>query len=165
MEVTKFFLSIEKEEKWLNDMSSEGCRFVGKHGFSYMFEPCEKGTYRYCIDQRGFLKNSEEFVGFLDELNMKLVHKQWGFYYFEADRSCSTEKIYTDIKSKSSFYLRCILWLACIGILNISIINHANGPYFLNISIPIVANTVVLCLVLSAILKYVWNILLLHLRK
>ena len=140
MEVTKFFLSIEKEEKWLNDMSSEGCRFVGKHGFSYKFEPCEKGTYRYCIEQ-------------------------WGFYYFEADRSCSTEKIYTDIKSKSSFYLRCILWLACIGILNISIINHANGPYFLNISIPIVANTVVLCLVLSAILKYVWNILLLHLRK
>ena len=104
-------------------------------------------------------------MGFLDELNMKLVHKQWGFYYFEADGSCSTEKIYTDIKSKSSFYLRCILWLACIGILNISIINHANGPYFLNISIPIVANTVVLCLVLSAILKYVWNILLLHLRK
>lgn len=92
MEVTKFFLSIEKEEKWLNDMSSEGCRFVGKHGFSYKFEPCEKGTYRYCIDQRGFLKNSEEFVGFLDELNMKLVHKQWGFYYFEADGSCSTEK-------------------------------------------------------------------------
>ena len=43
MEVTKFFLSIEKEEKWLNDMSSEGCRFVGSTGSRISLSPAKKG--------------------------------------------------------------------------------------------------------------------------
>lgn len=165
MKADKFFLSAEEEEKWLNHMSDEGYRFVGKSGFSYQFESSEKGAYRYYIDQRGFLKNNKDFVGFLNELNLKLAARQWGFYYFEADGNSSTQRIYTDIKSKIYFYLRCILWLVFVGVINVSIMNSANGPYFLNISIPFAANGIILCLVLLIMIRHIRGIFLLCMER
>ena len=159
MKKTKFFLCIEKEEKWLNEMNQKGYRLIGKSGFTYHFEPVQENRkYRYFIDQRSFMKDNEEFAGFLEELQIRLITKQFGLYYFEADESCNMEHIYTDSDSRMHFYARCIAGLLFLAVLNISILNRANGPYLLNVSIPVVVNTVILCLVVITIIKYIMNI-------
>lgn len=166
MNVAKCFLCIEKEQKWLNDMSKEGNRFISKPLFSYEFEPSEEGkSYQYFVDQRGILKDNAEFVEFMEGMNLRLVDKQWGVYYFEGDENCNVEKLYTDTKSKIQFYCRCILWLTFIGVMNFSILIDGDGPYLFNISVPLVVNTIMLCVVLFTIAKYLRNIYSLYMRK
>lgn len=156
MKISKIFLNIDKEEQWLNEMSRQGYRLIGKHWFEYEFMENTSGVvYRYYIDQRGFRNDNQDFVDFLSEINIQLVAKQFGYYYFEADHDCSVAEIYTDSKSKQNFYWRCILTLAVIAVLNISIINGANGPYLFNISIPLVVNTGILIAVTIACLGYI----------
>lgn len=166
MKISKLFLNIEHEEKWINDMSAKGYRLVGKNIFSYEFEKNESDRkFRYYVDQRGLSKDNGEFVRFLDELNIRLIKKQLGFYYFEADAASEVQGIYTDAKSKKELYFRCILFLFVIGLLNISIINHANGPYIFNLSIPILVNGIVLLLVVVEMINYLKKVILLSSKR
>ncbi len=160
MKISKIFLNIDKEEQWLNEMSRQGYRFIGRSWFEYEFEADTSDVvYRYYIDQRGFKNDNQDFVDFLSGLNIQLIAKQFGFYYFEADHDCSEAEIYTDPKSKRNFYWRCILVLAAIAVINISIINGANGPYLFNVSIPVVVNAGILIAVTIACLGYIRCIL------
>ena len=102
---------------------------------------------------------------FLDELNIRLIKKQFGYYYFEADAAGEVQGIYTDAKSKKELYIRCILFLVVLGLLNISIINHANGPYIFNLSIPIVVNGIVLLFVVVEMINYLKKIFLLSSKR
>ncbi|MDD3362889.1 MAG: DUF2812 domain-containing protein [Hespellia sp.] len=158
MEITKIFLNIDKEQRWLNEMVDSGYRLVKRNLFSYQFEECEKSAYRYLIDQRAFEKDNREFLSFSEDMNMNFVAKQFGLYYFEVDRDEAVEALYTDGKSRIHLYLRCILGLLVIGLLNISIIHGARGPYFCNISIPLVCNSVILGGVLITVVQYFRNI-------
>ena len=45
MKITKLFLNIEHEEKWINDMSAKGYRLIEKDIFSYEFEKNESGRH------------------------------------------------------------------------------------------------------------------------
>ncbi|MDD3403208.1 MAG: DUF2812 domain-containing protein [Hespellia sp.] len=158
MEITKMFLDIDKEQRWLNEMADSGYRLVKRNLFSYQFEVCEKSAYRYLIDQRAFEKDNREFLSFAEEMKMNFVARQLGLYYFEVDREEAAEALYTDGKSRIRFYLRCMFWLLILGLLNVSIIHGARGPYFFNISIPLVCNSVMLGGVLLVMVQYFRNI-------
>lgn len=103
MVFSQLFFSIEKEEAWLNEMSQKGLRFVRKKGlFSYEFEENITGeVYHYYVDERPFCKDNEEYVHFLEELNIKLVKKWFWNYYFETADEKAAKYIYTDRESRS----------------------------------------------------------------
>lgn len=57
MEKNRFFLCVEKEEQWLNEMSDHGYNFIKKFGCTYGFEQVkERNEYRYYVDIRRFKK-------------------------------------------------------------------------------------------------------------
>lgn len=155
VKMIEFFLSIEEEEKWLNEMSEKGYRFVEKEWFSYVLEENTTGeTYHYYVDERGFEKDNQEFQEFLEGLNIKLVQKQFGHYYFETTEENMGDYIYTDKNSKIKLYLRCILTWVFVAVLNISILHDARGPYLLNVSIPVALNSVILVCAFVKIMNY-----------
>ncbi len=164
MVFSQIFLSIEKEEAWLNEMSGKGLRFVKKRGlFSYEFEEnTTEEIYRYYVDERLFVKDNPEFLQFLEELHIKLIQKQLGHYYFETTEENMQEHIYTDKDSRQRLYKRCILMCFAIAIMNIAIINNCAGPYLFNVSIPFVANSVLLAWMLLMIVNYIRLIYLLN---
>ena len=55
----KLFLSIEKEEAWLEEMSRKGWHLVKTPGLNYTFEKGEPEERTYRIDFRFFNKQSE----------------------------------------------------------------------------------------------------------
>lgn len=78
---SRFFMDIDKETKWLNDLSEKGYMLVKKDIFTYEFiESDEKHTYY--IDQRFFRDDYGKFCDFLQEVNIEFVTKKMGWYYF-----------------------------------------------------------------------------------
>lgn len=165
MKKTNIFLSMEKEERWLNEMSEQGYNFIGRSWFNYEFEPAkEKGKYRYCIDIAR-IRNNAEIVESIEQLDFKLIFKHWMFYYYRAPRDGDFDGLYIDSKNKIFLYLRCIALLVFVGCMNILIMRRAKGPYFLNMSFPFVFNLTVLCIIIYIIIKYIRNIIFLIREK
>ncbi|NCB92697.1 MAG: DUF2812 domain-containing protein [Clostridia bacterium] len=165
MEKTKFFLDIDKEEKWLNEMTQDGkYRFTKKSGFTYYFTENATGTtYHYLVDQRLFSKNNQQFCDFLADMNLTLVTRQCGWYYFETTDPDSAVSIYTDSLSKIKYYIRMIGVLFILMLFNISIIQKGNdnGALFFNISFPMAVNVIILICCLITTGKYLYRILIL----
>lgn len=165
MNKTRFFLCIEKEEQWLNEMSGQGYNLVRKSGFSYEFMPAEeKGEYRYCVDI-GKLSRNAEFVEFMESLDIKLISKNAMFYYYQVPKENSTDALYTDPQNRIFLYLKCMALLVLVGIMNLLILYDAKGPYLLNISIPFVVNLGMLCMVVYVIIKYIRNIVIIACKR
>lgn len=157
----RFFFCIENEEKWLNQMADDGFRFIGKRRMTYDFVEDDKNHYRYFLDQRFFLISDKSYRDFMSDLKLKFVKRQYGKYYFEADSSCDITDFYTDEKAKRYFYLRHLIFLICVGLINILVLINAKGPYLIkiydifSISIPFVVNAIMLCGVIVAVYHYV----------
>lgn len=164
MVFSHWFLSIEKEEKWLNEMSKKGLRFVGKRGFfSYEFEENRmEEVYHYYVDVRPPKKNNEEYVQFLEELNIRLVEKWFCSFYFETTDERAAKYIYTDKESKSRLYIRCMFLYLTIAIFNVFVLYREflndgeggtwlmKGSYLPDISIPVMLNSI--CLIFMVLM-------------
>lgn len=117
----RFFLAsnIEKEEKWLTDMSSKGFHFQKYRLGLYDFDQNPEKEYIYQID---FNEASEEYFSFYNEAGWEHVDSSIGrFHYFKrrADQP-GVKKLYTDFESMKEsvqrmfqFYLTMFLFLIC----------------------------------------------------
>lgn len=110
-----FFINIEKEEKWLNDMLKSGWLICGRK-MNYEFCRTEEADSLIRIDYRTF-KNREEF----DEYRTLFYDSGWqhmagsknsGTQYFRRMRGNSEEHIFSDTASKAGRYKRLSdMWL------------------------------------------------------
>lgn len=107
--IRKAYWNYEKEEKWLNEMTSKGFALVDYSWCRYVFEKCEPGEYIYRIE---LLENthshpeSEKYIQFIEETGAEHVASYMRWVYF---RKKSDEKgfdLYTDIDSKIKHYKR-----------------------------------------------------------
>ncbi|WP_050182328.1 DUF2812 domain-containing protein [Domibacillus robiginosus] len=111
--------NIEKEEKWLTDMSSKGFHFQKYYFGVYNFNQNPEEEYIYQID---FNEASQEYFSFYKEAGWKHVDSSMGrFHYFKkrADQP-GVKKLYTDLESMKEsvqrmlqFYLMMFLLLIC----------------------------------------------------
>lgn len=169
MTKTRLFFDIEKEIQWLNQMATKGYRFIGKSCCTYEFEECECNAYVYQIDKRSIfdIKEDDKYINFLNELEIKLVVEQWGWYYFEKSNNGKPFELYTDIDSRIKYYMRILPVLAFIALINISIINshltEPSGPWVLNISVSYVSNIIILIAIIMVCIKYTKRII--HLKR
>lgn len=85
--------------------------------------------------------------------------------YYQIPKDGSIQILYSDPKNIISLYLRYILCLLILGIVNILILYDARGPYIFNISIPFVFNMIILGVVIYAIIQYIRKIVLILYRK
>lgn len=165
--VSKFriFFDIEKETRWLNNLSKQGYRFVDKKCFNYYFKKCEPNEFIYQIERRKLFssKKNKDYIDFISSLNINIVSTQWGWFYFEKENDGNEFNIYSDVPSKISHYKNLIITLLLIGFVSSFIIvdmllTGIRGPYILNISYPIVANSFIILAVIFTIIKYLLKI-------
>lgn len=101
----KLFLSIEKEEAWLEEMSRKGWHLVKTPGLSYTFEKGEPEERTYRIDFRFFNKQSEmdEYLTLFEDSGWQAVNpnKSRSNFYFYTTRSDSPQEIFSDEASRA----------------------------------------------------------------
>lgn len=104
-----FFLPIEKEESWLNDMSKKGYALKEISNGYYLFEACTPSKFIYRME---FLKqgvSQEEknnYLAFMKELNVEYVASTNRWHYFRRDAGLGAFEIYSDIDSQIEHYQR-----------------------------------------------------------
>ncbi len=99
----------EKEEKWLNEMSSKGLQLVAVGLCKYVFEETIKGEYAYKLE---FLENmpsnpeSISYINFLEETGVEYIGSVMRWVYFRKKVADGAFEIYSDIDSIINHYKR-----------------------------------------------------------
>jgi hypothetical protein len=126
--VHKPYWNYEKEENWLNEMSSKGMALTGYSWCRYVFEECKRDEYTYRIE---LLKNSPRhpesiaYIHFLEETGIEHIASYINWVYFRKKTEDGPFDLYSDIDSKIKHYKRINhIWISLtvmelvIGIMN-----------------------------------------------
>jgi len=129
----KFFYNYEKEERWINSMSTKGMVLVDYFWVRYVFEDEEPGKYLYKIeflDKMGS-KNIENiaYVSFLEDLGIQCVGIYMHWATFRKEAKDGPFEIYTDLDSRIKSCKKISRWW-----LSLSIFEGAIGVYELILS-------------------------------
>ena len=117
----------EKEENWLNEMSSKGLQLVAVGFCKYVFEEAIKGEYAYKLE---FLENlssnpeSISYIRFLEETGVEYIGSIMRWAYFRKKVAEGAFEIYSDIDSIIKHYRRIRALL--IGVTPINVIAFFN---------------------------------------
>ncbi|MBX4262684.1 DUF2812 domain-containing protein (plasmid) [Clostridium estertheticum] len=107
MKKLRFYISLEKEEKWLNEMRSRGWELDGKHT-KYNFRKNSPNNTIIKIDYRNF-KSKDDFQNYITLFNdFGWEHiagtKTSGKQYFKKIDERAGGDIFSDVSSKSERY-------------------------------------------------------------
>jgi len=109
MKKFKIFINFEKEEKWLEQMASQGW-LLKKQSFFYTFIPVAPGEANIKIDYRYFSKNEDfqEYLSLFEDSGWQHIAgtKMSGNQYFKRACENSNEDIFSDSTSRAGRYKR-----------------------------------------------------------
>lgn len=143
-----FAWQFEEEEKWLNDMSSDGWVLTEVGFCKYVFEPCEKGEYKYKLEYLEHSTGSKEslnYISFIEETGAEYIGNYMRWVYFRKKTADGEVfDIYSDVTSKKRYFDRVVAFLKVIAALNlvigignviIALLNHtfANAMGIINL--------------------------------
>jgi hypothetical protein len=116
MRKIKFFINIEKEEIWLNEMARKGYAFVQK-SIGYKFQTAQADNTVIRIDYRTFKRRGdfEDYCELFNDCGWKHISgsSSSGAQYFKKTEQASSEDIFSDVDSKANRYKRMSnIWLA-----------------------------------------------------
>lgn len=121
----RFYFDKDDEEKWLNEMCSNGWAMTKFFAGFYWFDPCEKGKYIYQIDfRKNFFHIDNNYREFMQDMGIEVL-QPWGFWVFLRKPATDENfKLYTDIDSCIEHYTRirmmfkvvCIIEILCFFI-------------------------------------------------
>ncbi|WP_239618054.1 DUF2812 domain-containing protein [Cohnella mopanensis] len=116
----KWFHNFDKEEKWLNELASQGYMLVRKSiGYEFQRVKPEKAIIR--IDYRTF-KNREDFEDYralFEDSGWQHIAgtRSSGHQYFKKREESGNEDIFSDVDSKAARYKRMAqMWLSLASI-------------------------------------------------
>ncbi|CEG23782.1 hypothetical protein BN1080_02787 [Planococcus massiliensis] len=137
---------IEKEAKWLTDMSAKGFHFYKYRWGFYYFEENPSKSYIYQTD---FQEASDEYFELYQEAGWEHIQTEIGqYHYFRADKnSIGDQRIYSEPASIKGMYKRMLVFYAviflCLVVSQIGILLTWNGN-LLSTSVAIFAGAVIL---------------------
>ena len=125
----KFIDDFEKEEVWLNEMSSNGLALINRFLREYEFTDCNPGEYIYRIEylkKRPGSRESQKYLSFMIDSRVEYVCSQGNLVYFRRKADEGPFEVYTDIDSKLSYYKRVSnYWLFSICMSTLFIVTYA----------------------------------------
>lgn len=110
MKKFKFFMDIEQEEQWLNDMAQRGFVFKAKNILSQYIFNKTADIPQIRLDYRPFNRKSDflDYVTLFEDSGWKHVQgtKNSGTQYFVRDKTDAQEDIFSDQASRAGRYKR-----------------------------------------------------------
>lgn len=141
--VTKLFFAwqLDKEEKWLNEMSAKGFHLVNATGIKYTFEDNPNEVYTYKIELLERFPSHPEsiaYIRFLEETGVEHIASVMRWAYFRKKTSEGPFELYSDITSKIKHMNRIKTLFFCVLPVNLyavalNIIYYINGQLTVNI--------------------------------
>ncbi len=129
--IRKAYWNYEKEEKWLNEMSSKGLALTDFSWCRYVFEDATEGEYIYRIELLDHpIKHpeSKKYLNFLEEIGVEIVAYYMKWVYLRKKTYEGKFDVYSDIDSKIKHYKKVNLWWSMLagvefgaGLLNVVI--------------------------------------------
>lgn len=159
----RFYLDFEKEEKWINEMATQGWHLKKFSLGRFTFTQGEPGSFIY---RNEFIvgmstKEKKDYFDLLKDSGITLIHEFGGWVYMKKTATDGPFEIYTDTKSKITYYKRLLnifLLLFFInvfaGILNVGIFGNQSPPEFFN-SVVGILNIGVALLIAIPIIKII----------
>jgi hypothetical protein len=120
--VWRAFWDFEKEEKYLNKMSSEGLAMTDYSWCRYVFEEKPRGEWIYRIE---LLENypthpeSQNYIRFMEETGAEFVASYLRWVYFRRKASEGEFSIYSDSASRIQHYKRVRMWFLLVAWINL----------------------------------------------
>jgi len=121
----------DKEEKWLNEMSSEGMSLVSVGLCKYIFEDSTPGEYTYKIELLNNLPSNTEsmsYIRFIEEAGVEHIGSIFRWVYLKKKTEDGPFDLYSDIGSKIKylkrlqiFFISLMFLELCAGVMNIGI--------------------------------------------
>jgi len=120
----KFFWAwdFEKEEKWLNEMSSKGLQLTGIGLCKYIFEEGTPGEYSYrliMLENMPGHHESERYIRFIEETGVEHVGSFFRWVYFRKKSDNNEFELFSDIKSHINHLNRLLFLLGIFAGLNL----------------------------------------------
>ena len=162
--IRKAYWNYEKEEKWLNEMSSKGLAFTDYSWCRYVFEDATEGEYIYRIEFLDYpVKHpeSKKYLSFLEETGVEIVAYYMRWVYLRKKASEGNFDVYSDIDSKIKHYKKVNFWWSMLAGVEFgaALINIAIGLIYL-----VLEGEVIFNLIIGAILL-IMGFLFLGLRR
>ena len=111
-------MNYEKEEAWLNSMSSKGLAFRDYFLCRYIFEDSDPGKYIYRIellDKHPGEAEGQRYLEFMEENGVECISSWYRWVYFRKEAGGGGFDIYSDADSQLAHYRRIsTLWLIVI---------------------------------------------------
>lgn len=126
MNRTKYrvFWNHENEERWLNEMVTQGWALVDMSGLRYIFAPCQPGAYIYRLELLEELPThvkSYNYLSFLREAGVEVVDSHLRWIYLRRPAKDGPFDLYTDRESRIRHYGRITTLYGIVGIANLPI--------------------------------------------
>ncbi len=113
-----FVWDYDKEEKWLNDMASQGWVLVSVGFLRYTFERCEPEEYIIRLEMR---IGDNDYISFMEETGAEYIGRCFQWMFFRRRSEYGAFDIMSDIDSKLTHLSRIYKMLIAIGVLNLFI--------------------------------------------
>lgn len=123
----------EKEEAWLNDMSSRGFLLINVNFITYTFEAIHSEEYTYHLELLENLpthQNSKKYLSFLKETGIDCVGSHMCWVYLRKEKNKGTFNLYSDYNSRISHFNRILRLLIVIVLIELVIIPFNFGILF-----------------------------------
>ena len=134
--IHKPYWSYEKEEVWLNKMSSMGLQLRGYTWCTYFFERGTPGEYTYRIELLENLPSHPEsraYLSFLEETGVEYICSWIRWVYLRKKTADGPFNLYSDLDSRISHFRRVLALMGAVLLLNLFpfLMNMGLGIYSL----------------------------------
>lgn len=112
----------EKEEKWLNELSTKGLQLIEVGFCRYVFMDGTPGEYEYRLELLEHVPNhpeSKAYFRFMEEMGITHVASYMRWAYFRKKADGEPFDIYSDLDSKIKHYGRIFSLAAIVSAINL----------------------------------------------
>lgn len=121
----RFFINFEKEEKWLNDMASNGYNLIACQFAKYTFQKGMPGEFYYrleLLDHSPSHEDSQNYIHFMKESGVDCVATYNSWVFFRKNTADGPFDIYSDFDSRISHYKKAATLIGILAGVNLFIV-------------------------------------------
>ena len=134
----------DEEEKWINQMSSEGKHLVAANWIKFQFKDGEPNKYIYRmqkIEGSPDKPSNKDYITFVEETGAEMVSSTAGWVYFKKEKDGKEFELFSDIDTKIKHLRKGSLLLLVTAIILI-LLGTAN-LYMYVMEFPMILNLIV----------------------